>query len=67
MDTLYSEVERLSLSWEELDARLAEQVITLEKWEEEKEKLLSAVSYFPPFYLFKICSNVYYRGCASES
>lgn len=45
MDSLYSEVEKLSLSWEELQSQLADQVITLERWEEEREKLSVAVSH----------------------
>lgn len=44
MDALFSEIDRLSTAWDIANKGLKEQVISIEKWEEEKEKLIIAVS-----------------------
>ncbi|THH03438.1 hypothetical protein EW145_g6257 [Phellinidium pouzarii] len=42
MNALFLELDRLSSAWEALDKQLQVQVISLEKWEEEREKLAAA-------------------------
>lgn len=55
MNELFSEMDRLSKAWETADKQAQAQTASLEKWEEEKEKLLLAVS----------CLSSY-RGSPSE-
>ena len=43
MNELFSEMDRLSKAWENADKQAEAQVVSLDKWEEEKEKLLLAV------------------------
>ncbi|EJD02861.1 uncharacterized protein FOMMEDRAFT_134051 [Fomitiporia mediterranea MF3/22] len=42
MNELFSEMDRLSKAWENADKMAQSQAMSLEKWEEEKEKLLLA-------------------------
>ena len=44
MTELFSEMDRLSKAWETADKQAHAQVVSVEKWEEEKEKLAVAVS-----------------------
>ncbi|KAH8119088.1 hypothetical protein DFH11DRAFT_1501929 [Phellopilus nigrolimitatus] len=41
-NALFAELDKLSLAWEALDKQLHAQVISLEKWEEEREKLAAS-------------------------
>ncbi|KAI5123044.1 hypothetical protein M0805_000480 [Coniferiporia weirii] len=41
-NALFAELDRLSSAWEALDKQLQNQVVSLEKWEEEREKLAAA-------------------------
>ena len=43
MNELFLEMDRLSKAWETADKQAHAQVVSVEKWEEEKGKLLLAV------------------------
>ena len=49
LNALFSEVDRLSALWETLDKQVQTQAITLQGWEEERERLAAAVRF--PIYL----------------
>lgn len=41
-----TELEKLAAAWEALDRQVHNQAITVEKWEDEREKLNNAVGIF---------------------
>lgn len=45
LNALFSEVDRLSALWETLDKQVQTQAITLQGWEEERERLAAAVRF----------------------
>lgn len=58
MNALFSEIDRLTTAWEAVNKELKNQVISIEKWEEDKEKLIIAVS---PRHIDEIEFNIDFR------